>query len=505
MLQQNWYNDGNRYLKWVNTAKKSIFLTIDFAFFLFAPLTLFFNIEISLIVFFVLSVVMCYLERKKQKREQLKKPLVFTARVKRLSITTAILYLISIVLIVIWFMEENLWSYICILGIMAYLNWFLVYLSNIINKPVEKQVFYHYRRFAVRKLKQMNQMEVIGITGSYGKTSSKNILSDILNVKFDAFPTPKNFNTTYGLINTINNYLDKFTMYFIAEMGAFRRGEIKEICDLVHPKYGILTIIGTAHLESFGSRDNIQKGKFELIEALPSDGIGILNGDDPYQRSYDLKNKCKIVWIGIDEEADVRAVHIKLHSSGTSFDCQIKGDPNLYHFETRLLGKANIYNILAGIALGRELGLTVDELIRGVKRVNSVEHRLELKKYGAIHIIDDSYNSNPVGSKMALDVLKMMPGKHIAVTPGMIELGTEQYDANFQLGIYLAESCDDVILVGEKQTKPIYDGLKSVQYDEEHIHILQDVKLAFPLMQQLQGKETYVLLENDLPDIFNEK
>lgn len=136
---------------------------------------------------------------------------------------------------------------------------------------------------------------------------------------------------------TINNHLDKFTEYFIAEMGAFKRGEIKTLCNFVKPKYGILTSIGTAHLDSFGSRENIQKGKFELIESLPSDGIAILNRDDEWQVSYKLKNNCKVLWIGIDnKDADVYATNIKLSKDGTNFDCIFKGDNTLYHFETKL-------------------------------------------------------------------------------------------------------------------------------------------------------------------------
>ena len=124
---------------------------------------------------------------------------------------------------------------------------------------------------------------------------------------------------------------------------------------------------------------------------------------------------------------------------------------------------------------------------------------------GNINIIDDAYNSNPVGSKMALDVLSMMKGTKIIVTPGMIELGAEQYEANMKFGEYIADVCDEVILVGKEQTRPIADGLKNKKFKEEHIHIINDVKLAFPLMNKLAKGNTYVLLENDLPDIFNEK
>ena len=505
ILQQNWYNDGNRYLKWIKNNSKKVFNNFDILFFIFL-LGLVIPYKYTLILFVLFYIISFIILEKQIKKEQVKKPLAVTARVKRLILTTLVLYGFAITIMCLTFNEQNIWIYYLILGLMMYLEYFVMYIVNLINKPIEKMVFLHFKRMAVKKLKNMSNMSVIGITGSYGKTSSKNILSDILNIKFNAFPTPKNFNTTYGMINTINNYLDKFNDLFIAEMGAFKMGEIKEICDLMHPKYGILTSIGTAHLESFGSRENIQKGKFELIESLPSDGVGVLNGDDEYQVSYKLKNKVNIVWIGIDnKDVDVRAENIKLSSSGTTFDVIFKGDKKKYKFETKLLGKANIYNILAGIALGNHLGINKDDLIRGVKKVNSIEHRLELKKYGNINIIDDAYNSNPVGSKMAVEVLGLMPGKKIIVTPGMIELGPEQYNLNFEFGKQIADVCDEVILIGLEQTKPIYDGLIKKKYNKEKIHILNDVKRAFPLMNELSEGDTYVLLENDLPDIFNEK
>ena len=140
----------------------------------------------------------------------------------------------------------------------------------------------------------------------------------------------------------------------------------------------------------------------------------------------------------------------------------------------------------------------------GVKKVSTIEHRLELKKFDNITIIDDAYNSNPVGAKMAIDVLSLMDGKKIIVTPGMIELGEKQYEYNMEFGKQIAKVCDEVILIGKEQTKPILDGLKKSKYNEKNIHILNDVKDAFPLMKKLSDKKTFVLLENDLPDIFNE-
>lgn len=504
MLQQNWYNDSNRYIKWIFNNYQRVFMDLDI-YYPFLVLGLFVNMYLFMILYSLYYIVITYLYITKVNKEQSKKPLVITSRVKRLIFTTFIIYILPIIYVAFNYNENSLGIYYIGFSFLVYINYFVILLSNYINIPAEKYVYFYYKSKALKKLNGMKNLGIIGITGSYGKTSSKNILNDILNVKYNSYATPKSFNTPYGLIITINNHLDKFNDFLVAEMGAFYRGEIKGMCDLVHPKYGILTKIGTAHLDTFGSQDNIQMGKFELIESLPSDGIGILNGDDPLQLEYKIKSKCKKVWIGIDnKDADVVATDIKLSYRGTTFKVKFKNDKSEHLFETKLLGKANIYNILAGIALGYELKMTISQLQLGVKKVKSIEHRLELKQYGRINIIDDAYNSNPDGAKMALEVLNMMPGKKIIVTPGMIELGNKQYELNLILGKQISEVADEVILVGKEQTKPIFDGLMVSDYNPKNVHVINDVKEAFKLMQQLQGKETYVLLENDLPDLFNE-
>ena len=503
MLQQNWYNDGNRYIKWLFTNPKKVFFNFDILFILFLLLC---YIENKLIIIGIVScfyIIAYSLYKKRILKEQSKKPLVITARIKRLYLTLLIIYLIPIIPMIICFEESLIYRYYFFIGLLIYINWFILVVANVINIPIEKIVFNHYKRLAKNKLNEMTNLKRIAITCSYGKTSCKNALNDILNVKYNSFATEKSYNTMNGLMISINNKLDKFSDVFIAEMGAFRRGEIKEKCDFICPQYGILTTIGTAHLESFGSRENIQKAKFELIDSLPKDGIAVLNMDDEYQTSYDIKSKCKKVWVSIgNKKADVYATDIKLTSKGTSFVCHF-GDKKVT-LETKLLGSANVYNILEAVAMAYNLGLSLEQISIGVKRIETIEHRLELKKYGEINIIDDAYNSNPVGSSMAVDVLGMFDGKKIIVTPGMIELGDKQYDYNMEFGRHIAKVCDEVVLIGKEQTKPILDGLIKEKYNEEHIHILNDVKDAFPLMRKLSGKETYVLLENDLPDIFNE-
>ncbi len=515
MLQQNLYNENNRYLKWIFKNNKQ-FLSLELFTIIISLIgtIVIYDLEtatnMTLLVLSILLFILSFTWHNTLKNEQSKKKLVITHRIKRLIGTILLLFMIPLVVIAFNLKDNtSIWPMILVLSIMTYLNNFVVLLAMFINAPIEKGVYLHYKRKAQNKLKEMKHLKIIGITGSYGKTSTKNIVSEILNCKYNALPTPKNLNTYYGLIMTINNYMDKFTDIFIAEMGAYVRGEIAGLCKLVKPKYGILTTIGTAHLESFGSEENIIEGKFELIESLPKDGFAVLNGDDPKQVNYQLKNKVRTIWIGIDnKDADIVASNIKCSHRGTKFDVKIKDEKEVFHFETKLLGNHNVYNILDGIACGREFGIPMEDLIHAVKLVQPVEHRLELKKLGNFYMIDDAYNSNPVGAKKALEVLSMMPGQKVVVTPGMIELGAKEEEYNRLFGEQISElsNADYVVLIGEKKTRPIKEGLLTKGFDKERIIVFNDVRQAYPFIGEISSqKETYALFENDLPDTYNEK
>ncbi len=510
MAQQNLYNRNKRYIKWFIKdlrKPKEYHITLLFIFLTLLSISILrlSNVLILTIYFFISCFIIYKVFNKENKKSVEKLPLKVTPRIRRLIVTTL---LITIFITFTFFTKYNylyLSTYYLIYILIIMFIDIIIMLAILVNTPLERVVYYYFRYKAKNKLKSMSHLKVIGITGSYGKTSSKNILNEILSIKYNVLPSPKNFNTPNGLMITINEHLTKFDEIFIAEMGAYKKGEIKELCDLVSPKYGILTKIGDAHLESFGSKENIIKTKFELIESLPFDGIGVLNGDDEYQLKYKLNNKCKIIWIGIDNKnVDVYAKNIKTSNKGMSFDVIFKGDKQEYNFSTRLLGYANVYNILASLALAKEFDLSTNQMIQAVSNIKQIEHRLELKEVGNITYIDDAYNSNPVGSKMALDTLKIMPGKRYVVTPGMIELGTKEYELNKEFGMQIKSSCDIVILVGEKQTKPIYEGLLETKMNEDNIYIVKDVIEALNIVRKDKDKNIFVLLENDLPDIFNE-
>ena len=504
MLQQNWYNDDSRYTRWLKDNIKKVFLNYELLFIIVYIFSYFFNNIFLMYLDSMLYIIVSIFYLIEQKKEVVKKPLIYTKRIKRLYFTTLLIYLLPVLFMCLNYNPNNINNYYLIINIMIYLTFIIIIITNIINKPVEKLVYFYYRNKAINNLNSVNPV-VIGITGSYGKTSSKNVLYDILSCKYDTLKTPLNYNTPNGLIRTLNENLDKFNQYFIAEMGACHVGEINDCCKLVKPKFGIITCIGKAHLETFKSQDNIIKTKFELIESLPSDGVGILNYDDELQKNYKINNKCKILTIGIkNHDVDLYADNIKITNEGTKFDCVFKNDKKKYTFETKLLGETNVYNLLTSILLGKYLNIEIGKLQSQVKTIKPIEHRLELKKYGRINIIDDAYNSNPVGSKTAVEVLGLMDGYKVIVTPGMIELGKEQYDLNFKFGEYINSNVDEVILVGSKQTKPILDALNNKKFDKDKIHVINDVKLAFPMINKINKDNIYVLLENDLPDIFNE-
>ena len=438
-----------------------------------------------------------------------KKPLKMTARVWRIVATGSIIMLLiaglsslflnasgSILLSQItgWLLTFNLFAYL------------LMLLANQLNKPMENSIRLGFINDARRIIKGSPSLDVIGVTGSYGKTSTKHALNAILSEQFNTLMTPESYNTPMGITITIRNYLKPIHSKFIAEMGAYKVGEIKELCEIAYPKYGVLTSVGPQHLETYKTIDNVTRTKFELIEYLPQDGIGFINIDDENIRDYyetKFTGKCTVYTYGIEREADYRASDIVVSEKGTTFNVTFR-DGSVHQFQTKLLGLHNIYNTVASIALGNELGIPVEKMQVAVRKMKPVTHRLELRRNGNFTIIDDAFNSNPVGSKMALEVLGQMNGKRIVLTPGMVDLGTAQFELNKAFGTYMKDTCDYVILVGKKQTEPIQEGLKEVGFDEDKITVAENLTEAFKVMYEVVEPGAFVLIENDLPELFAE-
>lgn len=434
-----------------------------------------------------------------------KKPLVFTKRVWRLLVTFAILLAAYVLLWEHLIGFGSYWKMALGAAVLLLLVPLFVPLANLINAPIEKAVANWYVKDAKRILAQHPDLTVIGITGSYGKTSTKNFLYSMLATKYNTLMTPESYNTTMGVVRTIRERLKPSHEVFIVEMGAKGLGEIKEICDIVHPQYGLLTSIGEQHLESFGSIENIVKTKFELYDAIPENGFICVNADNDLIRAELEARKGDgkaVVTYGVAENstADYRASDIRVSGAGCHFTLHDKADGETA-FGTKLLGGHNVQNIAGCLALAAELGVPADKLVYAVRLLKPVRHRLELLPNG---FIDDAFNSNPAGFRSALDTLKAFEGERVLVTPGMVELGEREAALNEELGAYAADCCDLAVLVGERQAPPLRKGLLSAGFDEGRIYVAQSLAdgLNFLKTVPANGKRT-VLLENDLPDNYD--
>ena len=425
-----------------------------------------------------------------------KKPLVYTPRVKRMLATNAIL--LVLVAGAAWRFAPGLRLLLLLAVYTLAPLWPM--LANAINSPMEKAINRWYINDAKRMIDAMPDLLVIGVTGSYGKTSVKHYLGKLLSAKYNVLITPESYNTTLGVVKTIRTSLTPVHQIFVCEMGAKGLGEIKEICDIVHPDLGIITSIGPQHLESFGSIENIIKTKFELADALPSGGTVFLNYGNEYIRARACANP--VVSYGVDNAALDYSAHITAVSAAGS-EFTLRTPQESLQYTTRLIGAHNVENIAGAIAVARFLGVLPGDIAIGVRRLESVPHRLQLiSRAGGDIIIDDAYNSNTSGVKAALDALALFDGVKILVTPGMIELGDAHEKYNRIFGTQAAAVCDYVVLVGKAQTVPIYNGLLDENFDSQRILVADSLQQGFAWIAQLpvQGRQKIILLENDLPD-----
>ena len=343
----------------------------------------------------------------------------------------------------------------------------------------------------------------IGITGSYGKTSVKFILNTILSQKYNVLCTPSSFNTPMGVTRIVRERLEPAHQVFIGEMGARHVGEIKELCNLVHPHIGILTAVGPQHLDTFKTLERIKNTKYELIQALPRDGFAVFSNDEAIVKELYLKTDMPKAIVGCEND-DAWADEIELSPAGSTFTLHLK-DAAPLRCHTVMLGEHNIRNIVTCCAVAQNLGLTPQQIARGISQLKPVEHRLQLlKSAGGITVIDDAFNTNPRSSKIALDVLRVFPGRRIIVTPGMVELGKDEDKYNREFGEYMASACDLVFLVGKKHTQPIYEGLVSKGFKEENIFVSASLDEAIRTLNPMMQSGDVVLYENDLPDHYSE-
>ena len=375
---------------------------------------------------------------------------------------------------------------------------FVVMAANTLLLPFEKLNNGRFVKQAKKKLAD-KQPIVVCITGSFGKTTAKNILKAILEKKYSVCATPGNYNTPMGICKTVNGMLAD-EQVFIAELGARYKGDIAELCAIVEPHYGIITAVGDMHIATLGSREGVANVKFELAEHADADGLVALNGYNADCAELAARTaKCAIERTG--DGTRVRYENLTYGAFGAKFTLYIDGQS--VEVTTKLLGAHIPELVCVCAAIARELGVEIESIADAVSALEPVEHRLQLlQEHAGVSVIDDAYNSNPVGAKNALDVLGEFDGTRIIITPGFVELGAIEKQCNTVLGAQIAEKCDYAFLVGSRATD-IKNGAISAGMAEEKIRVFDkrdDAVSALAELPNTENAERIVLFENDLPD-----
>ncbi len=460
------------------------------------------------IVLFILA-LFWYAFDNRYRRIQSKKPLTFTPRMIRLMATSLLLIMLPPIFgtWITFIPSEFLFDIYFVALIWVFADMIVpywVFPASLILQPVEDYIQKGFIRSAKEKLARLHHIKVIAITGSYGKTSTKFILRDILKQRFNVCFTPGSYNTPMGITKVINEDLDASHEFLILEMGARYPGNIEELCDIATPDISVITNVGIAHLETFGSVDVIRETKGALVRRVRPNGLAVLNADDENVMRMKVRDDVVYATTGL-KSGDIRAENIRYDENGCTFTV-IMPDASTGQAQTRLLGAHNVANILQGIAVGLHLGMRLPTMLLAISEMEPIEHRLELKRQGSILIIDDAFNSNPVGAANAVEILSQFDvGRRVIITPGMVELGDLEEMANFEFGVAIGKAnLDRIYLVGPERSRPIREGILSVGGDADTI---QTVRTLFEANNDLKNwlqPGDIVLYENDLPDTYNE-
>lgn len=351
---------------------------------------------------------------------------------------------------------------------------------------------------------------VIGITGSYGKTSVKEFLATILSEKFKVLKTEKHQNSEVGISQCILNNLKPEHEIFICEIGAYKRGEIKTSCNIIKPKIGILTGINVQHMATFGSQENIIKAKYELIENLPIDGVGIFNGNDEETSDLYLKTELKKRIFSYQSLISGKQPDIWIRDVETQkdfIDFRIQAKDELVNFKVNLLGKQNIDNILLAVLAARELEMSFEEISKALEKIKSEQSGMVIKKgFNNIHIVDATYSANPDGVISHLEYLRLWEGQKIIIMPCLIELGKSSKEVHKRIGQKIGEVCDLAIIT----TKDRFEELKSGAIEgtrlparqgmkKENILFIENPRKIFEKVKTFTKPDDVILLESRVP------
>ena len=341
-------------------------------------------------------------------------------------------------------------------------------------------------------------MRVIGITGSYGKSSTKEFLSQILASKYTIKKTPKNINTEIGVAKHILSTNFSNDDVYVVEMGAYRIKEIQNICDMVHPTIGILTAIAPQHLSLFGSMENIAQAKQELLLSLPKDGWAITNVDNEYCRQVIKNLSCHVRTFGSDEDYKPDVLITDIENTKTGISYTVSDEYMRMTVSLNILGKHNTFNIIPAAIAAKKIGMTDEEINTAVEKLTPGHGSITFVPYGKAVIINDSYNSNPEGFKAALDLLNTFPStkRRIVITRGMRELGDLSDQLHEQIGGEISFVADELVITEKDVAPPLTQGIVSKFHtDIKHMYSPQEL---LEYVQSLKDSDVVILIENRL-------
>jgi len=421
-----------------------------------------------------------------------KKKLVWTFKAKFI-LYSALIYVIIFNLVLILLFK-------CVgifIGIMLATQAYIFLLAGILTiKPYEILNRTRVKRDIggkILSLKQKN-LKIIGIAGSYGKTSVKEFLYGILKTKYKVLRTPESYNTLFGVAKVIDYELDDYYDFFICEMGAYKIGEIKEICEMVKPDHAILTGINEQHIDRFKKIENTIKAKFEILEYSDDNGFKVLIGTNTYVHNNYLKYADTAVLYGL-EQSGFFVKNVESTKTGSKFTMMLNG--NQFEATSKLIGNSNIENILAAATMATLLGVEPNLILQAISNLTPVSHRLEIKTWqNGLTVIDDAYSSNVTGFKAALDLLGTFSTlEKVIVTPGIVELGNKTQEIHNELGKLIDLTCDKVLLIGKNErTLAINEGISN----KEKVVFINSLE---ELPKHLTNTNNSIaLIENDLPD-----
>ncbi|MFI3252339.1 MAG: Mur ligase family protein [bacterium] len=376
--------------------------------------------------------------------------------------------------------------FLCYFNILFYLLFeFILLIPFYLNKPIDNYINNKYLKNSITKYNLFNGHK-IGVTGSYGKTSTKNIINDLLKNYYLGSCSYKSYNTLLGVSKYINDIPLEVYDYIVLEYGASKINDIEELTNSFNPEIVCVTEIGYMHLDTFKTIRNIINEKMSITKKAK---VAILNYENQFIREYNVK--CDVISYGFDY-GNYQAKNIEVSHTNSTFDLYYN---NLYidTINTKLIGRHQILNLLCGICVLHYLKIDIKDCIKHISNLSNTENRLVLKQYQKYQILDDSYNANLVGSINALEILSNIDTKKIMITPGYVENKEIEEELYKKLSDKITEVNPFVILVGDKQTK-ILQKILEVDYI-----VVDNFKAAMNYINDLEDYYT-ILIENDLPD-----